>query len=104
VALAVCPRRRRLGEGEELVAHLDERHPRLALHRAELEDPRVERERLVEVADLERDVVDADEPCTLAHVLDVRLARAHQEEAQAFERGNGGRCPAPSFAMTRRFA
>src|SRR6266516_3603255 len=50
------------GESDELIAHLDERHPReplVDLH-LEVEDPAVERERLVEIADLERDVVDAN--------------------------------------------
>ena len=54
---------------EELVADVEERH-RVADPAAELEleDPAVEAERLVEVvADLERDVVDADELRPFAH-------------------------------------
>jgi hypothetical protein len=51
-----------LREREELVAHVDERHRRPAPAQCELEDPAVEGECLVEVADLDRDVVDPDEP------------------------------------------
>src|SRR6516164_9564307 len=50
-----------LHQREELVAHVDERRSRRAAAQGELEDSAVERERLVNVADLERDVVDADE-------------------------------------------
>ena len=49
------------GQGDELIAHVDERHARAAPAQRELEQPPVERERLVDVADLERDVVDADQ-------------------------------------------
>ena len=50
-------------ERDELVSEVDERHPRgpaPQLHA--VEDPVEERERLVDVADLDRDVVDAHEP------------------------------------------
>ena len=49
-------------EREELVAHVDERHPVRAAAQRELEQLTVERERLVDVADLERDVIDPHEP------------------------------------------
>ena len=49
-------------EREELVAHVDERHPVRAAAQRELEQLAVERERLVDVADLERDVVDPNKP------------------------------------------
>jgi hypothetical protein len=50
-------------EREELVAHVDERHaPPVPAAQPDVEDPPVEVECLVEVADLDRDVVDADEP------------------------------------------
>ena len=55
-----------LGERDELVAHLEERHPGDAAAQLELEDRAVELERRVEVADLERDVVDAEQPGALA--------------------------------------
>jgi hypothetical protein len=50
-----------LHERDELVAHVDERRPRRATAEREREDPPVEGERLVDVVDFERDVVDADE-------------------------------------------
>ena len=61
--LAVDVRRRVARERDELVAHVDERHLRAdAAAQLELEEPPVPGERLVDVADLERDVVDPDEP------------------------------------------
>jgi hypothetical protein len=48
------------GEGDELIAHVDERHARFAFDVAELEQAAVERQGFLEVADLERDVVDPD--------------------------------------------
>ena len=62
VAVAVGRLAAALGEGDELVARVDEGHPGRAAAQAQLEDLAVEGERLVEVADLEGDVVDADEP------------------------------------------
>ena len=50
-----------LAEREELVAHVDEGHPRRPAAQLELEDPAVERRGLVDVADLERDVVHPDQ-------------------------------------------
>ena len=49
------------GDSQELVAEIQERHPWHASAELEGEQPAVEVERGVEVADLERDVVDADE-------------------------------------------
>ena len=51
-----------LGDREELVAHVEEGHPRDAAAELELKRPPVELERRVEVVDLDRDVVDADQP------------------------------------------
>ncbi len=51
-----------LGERYELVADVDERHAAGAAAQPELEDPPVEGQRLLKVADLERDVVDPHEP------------------------------------------
>src|SRR2546421_37988 len=48
-------------ERDELVADVDEGHPRGAAAQRELEDRAVEIQRLVDAPDLERDVVDADE-------------------------------------------
>jgi hypothetical protein len=62
---------RRLGatlrQRDELIAHVDERHPRHASAKLELEDPPVEGQRFVHVFDLERDVVDADQACLVVH-------------------------------------
>src|SRR5207248_43653 len=61
VAPLVRPLRAALRESDELVAQVDERHPAAAAAQLEVaEDPLPECERLVEVGDLERDVVDAD--------------------------------------------
>ena len=50
-------------ERDELVAQVDEGHaPGPPAQRHVAEDPLEERERLVHVADLDRDVVDPDEP------------------------------------------
>ena len=48
-------------ERQELVAHIEERHPGLALDAPQLENRAIERDRLLEIADLERDVVDPDQ-------------------------------------------
>ncbi len=62
VPFAIDVRCRVACEREELVAHVDERHLRAdAPAQLELEELRVPGERLVEVADLERNVVDADD-------------------------------------------
>jgi hypothetical protein len=49
-----------LGERDELVAHVDERHPADSAAQLNLEQPAVEGQRLVDRPDLERDVVHAD--------------------------------------------
>ena len=49
-------------ERDELVSHVDERHPRPAATQVELEELPVPPQRLVDVADLERDVIDPYEP------------------------------------------
>jgi len=51
-----------LGDRDELVAQVDEGHARRPAPQPELEDPAVELERVVDALDLERNVVDADEP------------------------------------------
>ena len=60
VALAVGLAVRALGEREELVAHVDERHPADPAAQLDLEQTSVESQRLVERADLECDVIDTD--------------------------------------------
>ena len=57
----LCPPRR---ERDELVAHVDEGHAPATPAQLELEDAPVELERLHNVAHLEGDVVQADEPRT----------------------------------------
>ena len=61
--LAIRWLRAPLGESKELVAHIDECHPRHAAAQVEVEQRSVELERLVEIAHFERDVVEADRPC-----------------------------------------
>src|SRR5207245_2319129 len=61
VPLAIDMRRRIAREREELVAHVDERHPAAAAAQLELEELPVPRERLVDRAHLECHMVDADE-------------------------------------------
>ena len=51
---------------EELVAHVHERHPRAPPPKPKLEEAAVERERLVDVPDLEGDVVEAE--CLRLHL------------------------------------
>src|SRR5687768_8801002 len=58
-----------LGEGDELVAHVEERHARDAAAQLELEYAAIPLQRLLEVSDLERDVVDADEPRAIRHAV-----------------------------------
>jgi hypothetical protein len=58
-----------LGQGDELVPDVDEGHSRHMSAQLALEDPPVERERLLEVADLQGDVVEADEPGALGHAF-----------------------------------
>ena len=60
MACGVDTLRTPLGERDELVAHVDERHPAAAPPQLEVEQAAVELERLVDRAHLERDVVDAD--------------------------------------------
>jgi hypothetical protein len=60
--------RGRRGEREELIAHVDERHPTaVAAAELELEEAVVPVEGLLDVADLERDVIDANE--THTHIV-----------------------------------
>ena len=47
-----------LEQGQELVAHPDERGARDSIHRSGLEEVGVERDRLLDVVDLQRDVID----------------------------------------------
>ena len=61
MALAIRVRRLFLHQREELVAHVDEGLGLAAPAQREAEDFSVEGERLLDVADLERDVIDADE-------------------------------------------
>jgi hypothetical protein len=56
-----------LGHGQELVAEVEEGHAAHAAAQLEGEQPPVEVERGVEVCDLERDVVDADQT-SRAHI------------------------------------
>ncbi len=76
------------GEHEELVAHVDERHAGHAPPELQLEDATVERERLVDVVDLEHQVVDADQP---GHVLSIGFAPVAAIELDGLERRFGER-------------
>ena len=50
------------GHVDELVAHVDERVALALAAQREIEDTPVPRQRLIDVADLDRDMIDADEP------------------------------------------
>tara|TARA_B100001971_G_scaffold214516_1_gene252380 strand:+ start:5648 stop:5887 length:240 start_codon:yes stop_codon:yes gene_type:complete len=50
------------GQGEELIAHIEEGHTLAPAPEIETEDRTIEAERFVDVSDLQRDVVDAYEP------------------------------------------
>jgi hypothetical protein len=65
VAFRVGGLRATLGKGDELIAHVDERHARHPPPQLELKQRAVEGERLVDVADFQRDVVEADRPSLL---------------------------------------
>ena len=69
-----------LAQRQELVAEVDERHPRRPAAQLELEESAVEGQRLLDVADLERDVVDADQTPALAHLLGLGRDRATTPE------------------------
>ena len=62
-------------ERDELVAHVDEGHASTAAPQREVEDPSVELERLVDVGDLHRDVVDTDQSGALRHRLTTIILR-----------------------------
>ena len=49
-------------ESNELVAEIDEGHGVALAAQLEREEPAVERQRLIDVADLDRNVIDADKP------------------------------------------
>src|SRR3954453_979495 len=67
VALLVGRLASPFGDGDELVAHVDERHAAHPPAQLEGEQAAVEVERGVEVTDLERHVVDADQPRGAVH-------------------------------------
>jgi hypothetical protein len=54
-----------LEQRQHLVAHADQRVVAAALANSELEQAAVELERLIDVADLQRDVINADDACAL---------------------------------------
>ena len=58
-----------LAEREELVAHVEEGHAAHSSAELEGEEAAVERERFLEIADLESDVVDAQEPGPAAQLV-----------------------------------
>ena len=51
------------GECDELVADVDECHSPCSPAQRDVEDPAIERQGLLHVADLQRDVVDPDQVC-----------------------------------------
>ncbi len=61
MAVGVGRLRAASGKSDELVADVDEGHLRPAAPQLQLEDPAEEGQRLLDVADLDRDVVDPDE-------------------------------------------
>jgi hypothetical protein len=56
-----------LGERDELVAQVDERHPPGSSAQLEVEEAAVERKRLLDVAHLESDVVHAQQAWAVRH-------------------------------------
>ena len=84
VTVPVRRLRSALRERDELVAHVDERHPRQTTAQLELEDPAVEVERVVDALDLERDMVDPDRTRHSASVVAATdAASAHFRRAVA---------------------
>ena len=75
VALPVRPGAMALREREELIAHVEEGHPGHPAAQLEAEQAPVEVERGVEIADLERHVVDADQARLAMPASYVRLLR-----------------------------
>jgi nitroreductase len=89
VPLVVGRLRAALGEREELVAHVEKGHVPVAFGHLEVEEAAVELDRLVEVAHLERDVVDAHEPGSRGHggtvpPVDTFLAIASRREVRDY--------------------
>ena len=79
-----------LAHGQELVAHVDEGHAVNAPAQLEVEQAPVERERGVEVADLERDVVDAEQA---RHVRARRARRGRPARAATRRRPRSRHLP-----------
>ena len=71
VALVVGGLPPALHERDELVAHVDERRARHAAAQLEREQAPVERQRGVDIGDLERHVVHADQPGPLLHAANL---------------------------------
>jgi hypothetical protein len=100
-----------LGQRDELVAEVDERHPRHPAPQLQRpEHPLPPRERLVKRADLERDVVDAEEP---GHTTETSFAGRFELDARGkassrggLVRGNAARIliPEPTWERVERFA
>jgi heme exporter protein A len=88
VALGVGRLRATFGQDQELVAHVDERHPPDPAAQLELEDAAVEGERFVEVVHLEHDVVDADQA---RHCLSIGFPLVAAIELDGLERRFGER-------------
>ena len=89
VAMPVRRLRAPARERDELVADIDERHPSRASAELQVEDAAVEAERIVDVVDLERDMVDADEPRAIRHAaifaaVDTYLAIASRRETRRY--------------------
>ena len=82
-----------LRERQELVAHVEEGHARHAAAQLELEDAAVEVDRLVHVADRQRDVVDADQP-RHSRSIGFRAWRRSSSTASSGGTASGSRSPA----------
>ena len=77
-----------LGDRQELVAHVDERHPAPAPAEREREEPAVEVERFLDAPDLDRDVVDPDQPCGVRHRPSLPAARRRSGMVSALPAGH----------------
>ena len=74
------------GERQKLVPHVDERHLRRAATQLELEEASVEGERLLEVSDFQRDVVDANELGTcLRHSILLPRPKRHRRGQRSLQ-------------------
>jgi hypothetical protein len=84
------------GEHQELVAHVEERHPPRAAAQLELEDPPVEVECLVDVVDLQDDVVDAHQAGFVGHDVSIGFRPWRRSSSTASSGGTASASRSPA--------